>query len=345
MRGKAVGKSKWFLAVTIGALVLFGLCFVPGRAFSAPIELRFTSVVTSLHSDFKAFQAFADEVGKKTGGKVHITVYPSGTLNPPIETYNAIKTGMAQMGCAPVGYSGPILPLNHLFGDALRGLPTSKEAAKAYATALKTVPEMMAEFEGMHVVYVFCTVPLSIGTAKKPVRKFDDFKGLVMRFPPGMETVARAWGASPVAVPVGDIYVALQKGTINGFMGGAEMLKAMRLAELTKYVTSAQMTYGFNYVAVNKKTWDSFPADVKKVFDDLDDWALNMTLEHLDQSEKESKAYAKSQGTQEIVLDKAELNKLWAAAKPVFEKRAADLESRGKAGKKVLTAVDKLSGK
>lgn len=346
MESKATGKSKLFSLTTVGILALFGLCLLPMSALCAekPIELRFTSIVNSLHSDFKAFQRFGDEVGKRTGGKVHITVYPSGTLNPPLETYNAIKTGLAQMGCASVGYSGPILPLNHLFGDALRGLPTSTEAAKAYTAALKTVPEMLDEYEGLHIVYVFSTVPLSIGT-KKSIRKMEDFKGAVMRFPPGMETIARAWGASPIAIPIGDIYVALQKGTINGFMGGAEMLKSMRLAELTKYLTSAEMSYGMNYVAVNKKVWDSFPPDVQKVFDDLADWGQSMTLEHVDQAQKEAIAYAKSQGVQENVIDKAELARLHAAVKPVFEKRAADLEARGKAGKKVLAAVEKLSGK
>jgi TRAP-type transport system periplasmic protein len=347
MRSKRTAKSILFVPTVFVAVVLFVLCLVPMPAWCAdkPIELRFTSVVTSLHSDFKAFQTFADEVNKRTGGKVHITVYPSGTLNPPFETYNAIKTGMAQMGCAPVGYSGPIMPLNHLFGDALRGMATSTEAAKAYSTALKTTPEMMAEFEGMHVLWVFSTVPLSIGTAKKQISKMEDFKGLVMRFPPGLESLAKAWGASPIAVSVGDIYVALQKGTINGFVGGAEMLQAMRLAELTKHVTSAEMMYGLNYVAINRKVWDSLPADVRKVMDDLDEWGQAITLEHLDIAEKESMAFAKTQGTQFNKIDKAELARLYAAAKPVFEKRAADLEARGKAGKKVLAAVEKLSQK
>jgi TRAP-type transport system periplasmic protein len=345
MRSTGARKGTITVLKALGIVVLFAPLLLPASVMGAdkPMELRFTSVVTSLHPDFKAFQAFADEVAKKTGGKVHITIYPSGTLNPPFETYNAIKTGMAQMGCAPVGYSGPIMPLNHMFGDALRGMATSTEAAKTYSAALKTTPEMIAEFEGMHVLWVFSTVPLSIGTAKKQVTKMEDFKGLVMRFPPGLETLGRAWGASPVAVPVGDIYVALQKGTINGFIGGAEMLQAMRLAELTKYVTSAEMMYGLNYVAINQKTWDSFPADIKKVFDDLDEWGQAITLEHLDKAEKDAEAYAKAQGTQFSKLDKAELAKLYAAAKPVFEKRAADLEARGKAGKKVLAVVEKVS--
>jgi TRAP-type C4-dicarboxylate transport system substrate-binding protein len=105
------------------------------------------------------------------------------------------------------------------------------------------------------------------------------------------------------------------------------------------------MSYGMNYVAINKKVWDSFPLDVQKVFDDLADWGQSMTLEHVDQAQQEAIAYAKSQGVQEITIDKAELAKMHAAVKPVFEKRAADLEGRGKAGMKVLAAVEKLSGK
>jgi TRAP-type C4-dicarboxylate transport system substrate-binding protein len=345
MKRAQTARRTSLLLVAIVMVLSVAPFLLPVRAAAAekPLELRFTTVVTTLHPNYKAYQSFADEANKRTGGKVHITVYPSGTLNPPFETYNAIKTGMAQMGAAPVGYSAPVLPLNKLFGDALRGMTTAKEATRAYATALKSIPEMMAEYEGVHLLWVYSTLPLSIGTAKKPITRIEDFKGLVMRFPPGLEPLAKAWGATPISVAVGDIYVALQKGTVQGFFGGSEMLQAMRLAEHTKYVTSVDMVYGLSYVAVNKKAWDALPPDVQKVMDGLGEWAQGVTVENTDAAEKASLDFAKSQGTQIVRIEKAELAKLYAASDPVFDKMAAELEGRGKPGKKVLAEVDRLS--
>lgn len=308
-----------------------------------PIELRYTTTVTSIHPNFKASQEFADEVLKRTGGKVRITVYPSGTLNPPFETFNAIKTGIAQMGGAAVGYSAQVMPLNKLFGDALMGVPTASEASRLWKMALENIPELMKEFEGLHLLWVTSTLPLSIGTCKKPITKLEDFNGLVMRFPPGLEPLAKAWGATPISIAPGDLYVALQKGTVEGFMGGSEMLKAMRLAEYIKYVTSASMTFGISYTAMNIRTWESLPSDIQKVFNDLTDWAQALQLKYIEGSEKESLEFAFSQGCKLINMDKGEIDRIHQVSKPVFEKIATDLEARGKPAKKVLREIERLT--
>jgi TRAP-type C4-dicarboxylate transport system substrate-binding protein len=332
--------------LTMGAMfVLIMLCLLSTSALAAekPIELRYTTTVTSIHPNFKAAQEFSDEVNKRTGGKVHITVFPSGTLNPPFETFNAIKTGIAQIGAAPVGYSAQIMPLNKLFGDALMGVPTAKEASGLWTMALKDLPELKNEFEGLHLLWVNSTLPLSIGTTKKPIHKLEDFKGLVMRFPPGLEPLAKTWGVSPISVAPGDLYVAVQKGTVEGFMGGSEMLKAMRLAEYIKYITSVSMAFGISYTAMNIKTWESLPPDVQKVFNDLTEWGQALQLRYTEESEKESLDFAFSQGCKPIKIDQAEIDRIHQISMPVFEKMAADLEARGKPARKVLREIERLT--
>jgi len=340
-KGKRIGSVLTMCAM----LVPIMLCILSTSVLPAekPIELRYTTTVTSIHPNFKASQEFADEVNKRTGGKVHITVFPSGTLNPPFETFNAIKTGIAQIGAAAVGYSAQIMPLNKLFGDALMGIPTAKEASGLWTTALKNMPELKNEFEGMHLLWVGSTLPLSIGTYKKPINKLEDFNGLVMRFPPGLEPLAKTWGASPISIAPGDLYVALQKGTVEGFMGGSEMLKAMRLAEYIKYITSVSMVFGLSYTGMNIKTWESLPPDVQKVFNDLTEWAEALQLKYTEESEKESLEFAFSQGCKLIKIDKAEIDRIHQVSKPVFEKISGDLEARGKPAKKVLSELERLT--
>lgn len=347
---------KKILVLLIGLILVAGSLVVSGCQSSnkstgevkaepkaETIELRFTTVNASTQPNFKVFEEFANKVNEKTNGRVKITVYPTGTLNPPPETFNAVKTGLADIGAAPVGYSAAIMPLSKLLGDAMMGVPNVREATRIWNTAYNEMPELQKEFEDMHVLWLYSTSPLSIGTTKKPIHKIEDFKGLVMRFPPGTEPLAKAWGVSPVNMPVGDIYSALQKGAVSGFMGGSEMLQSMKLAEFTKHVTQAQMVFGLSYAAMNKKVWDSLPADVQQILDDVAKWAHEAAISKNEEAETKVQEFAKSQGVEFITLDQAELQKLYSASKPVFDQIAAGLEEKGKPAKKILNELEKLS--
>lgn len=307
-----------------------------------PIELRFTTVVTTLHPDFKSWEKFSAEVDKRTNGQVKITMYPSGTLTPPLETFNAVKSGIADIGAAPVGYSAAVMPLNKLFGDAMMGASNAKEAIAVWNTAWDNMPELRQELDGVHVLWRYATVPLSVGTTKTEIRKLEDLKGLVMRIPPGLEPLAKAWGVSPVSMPVGDIYVAMEKGAVDGFYGGSEMLQSMRLAEFAKYVTNVQTAYGLGFVGMNQKVWDSLPEDVQAVFNDLGEWGQTITIEAFDEAEKQAREFALSQGCEFIEIEEAELQRIFAASRPAFQEIAAGLEKQGKPAQKVLSELEKL---
>ncbi len=308
------------------------------------IELRLTHINSSIHPTHIALEKFSEEVYNRTNGKVKIVLFPSDTLNPPMETYNAVKTGLADIGRAPVGYSAAVMPLNKLFGDAMMGVPNATEAAKIWTIAFNNMPELQKELEGLHVLWLNSTSALSVGTTDTPIQSLDDFKGLIMRFPPGLEPLAEAWGASPISMPTGDIYVGLEKNTIDGFYGGSEMLVSMKLAEYAKYVnTNLSMVYGLSYLAMNQKVWDSLPADVQEVFNELEEWGQNLLMESFDEGEKSAREFAASEGCQFTDIDEVELQRIYEVSKPVFAKIAADLEKQGKAANKVLSELERLT--
>jgi TRAP-type C4-dicarboxylate transport system substrate-binding protein len=334
-------KKNIFSVIALTGLLLLSLMTSVGIAAEKPIELRFTTVVTSTHHNFKTAQEFASKVSTRTDGKVKIRVYPSGTLNPPLQTYNAILTGIADIGGAPVGYSGQIMPLNKLFGDALRMMPNSSAATKAWENALNRVPEMKKELDGIHLLWAYSTLPFALSTKDREIKSVEDAKGLVMRVPPGLEPVAKTWGVSPASMPIGDLYVALQKGVIHGLIASPELLKSHKLIEQTKYVTPLFLTHGLSYIGINKKTWDAFSPDIKKVFEEL---SVQTGISHrkaFDASEKELLDFIVSQGNKIVNLDKANLERFHSLAKPAFEKIAEDLEAKGKPGKKVLAEVER----
>lgn len=335
-------KKKVFSVIVLLSLMFFSLMISEGVSAEKPIELRFTATVTSIHPTYVILQDFASEMNRRTNGRVQITVYPSGTLNPPFESYNAVVSGIAQIGAVPVGYSPQVMPLSKLFGDALRMMGNSTEAANAWKTALDRIPEMKKEFSELHLLWVYATLPMGVHTSKKEVKKIEDLKGLILRVPPGTEPVAKAWGASPMSVPIQDLYVSLQKGVINGFVGGSEGLKTNRLAEQVKYSADLNMVHGLQWVGINKKVWDSLPPDIQKTMTEVSAWITPRHNKSVDKAGEEVDNFAISQGTKIVKIDKAELEKIHKLAKPAWEKIAADLEAKGKPAKKVLQEVERI---
>ena len=343
MKKRLIG-NKVSTIVMAGLLVVpLMLCLTSFTALSADktINLRWTTVSTTTHPNFIVYQKWADKINDKTNGNVRITVYPSGTLNPPFETYNAVKTGIADIGSAPVGFSASVMPLNKLFGDAIHGMDSASKAAGLWTTALTDMPELRKEFEGVHLLFVTATLPLSI-SCKVKIEKMEDFKGIVMRFPPGLEPLAKAWGATPITVPTADIYVSLQKGIIKGYFAGNSLLKSMRLAEHIKYSTTFDMVFGLSWIGMNINKWESLPQDVKQVITDLAPEGQRNSIKATDDILKESMEYAIAEGVEFYEVKPAELKRFQAAGKNVFHNIANDLEKRGKPANKVLAELERL---
>ena len=337
-----VGKPN-SIVILFGLLCIVLLLLSPASVLAGKaIELRYTTVSPTTHPNYGCDTRFADAVNKKTNGRVHITIFPGGTLNPPFETYNAVKVGIADIGGAPVGFSSAVMPLNMLFGNALYGLKSSSQAARIFSQALKNLPALQEEFAGIHLLWVTATLPLSINTQGKKIEKPDDFKGMVVRFPPGLEPLAKAWGATPITMPTVDIYVSLQKGIVKGYFGGAEMLKAMRLAEHVNYSTSLSSVFGLSWGGMNIKKWNSLPDDIKKIISDLTPRTQRDHIQKTDESAIESMQFAITEGVEFYKLNQDQINPFYTISKKVFQDVANELEKRGKPANEVLQEMERL---
>jgi hypothetical protein len=79
--------------------------------------------------------------------------------------------------------------------------------------------------------------------------------------------------------------------------------------------------------------------------DGLSEWAQSVTLEYMDQAQKENLEFAKSQNVEFVEIERAQLDRLNAASDSAFEEIAAGLEARGIPGNKVLAEARRLSKK
>jgi TRAP-type transport system periplasmic protein len=96
-------------------------------------------------------------------------------------------------------------------------------------------------------------------------------------------------------------------------------------------------------VVMNQQKWDSLPADVKKIFEELTgDWAVEFSGKTRDKEEKEAGDAAKAKGVEFIFPSAEEMAKIQKAVLPVKDAYAAELEAKKLPGKKVLEEIKKL---
>jgi len=93
---------------------------------------------------------------------------------------------------------------------------------------------------------------------KKPVTSIADIKGLVVRTGGPTEAEAfKTWGASPSSIAIPEIAVALERGTVDGYMYSANGHYTQELYPMTPYCFELGWSTTTPMVMVNKDAWDA----------------------------------------------------------------------------------------
>ena len=128
-----------------------------------------------------------------------------------------------------------------------------------------------------------------------------------------------------------DLYEAMRRGVIEGAMMPLETLKGWKTGELAKYVTASWMVGNTNtfYAVMNKDKWDSLPADIKKIFDEV---SMEFKEKHAlawNNIDAEGLQFFKQQGGQVIQLPDAEAKRWQKTVEPVIENYKKGMASGG----------------
>ena len=118
-----------------------------------------------------------------------------------------------------------------------------------------------------------------------------------------------------------------------------------RLFDVVKYSINAGITATPMAVAMNKKTWNSLPPDVKKILDNMKmRYAFECSTKY-DADVKKALALGKSKGKVIYPLPAAELAKWEKKLAPVYDRWKTDMKAKGLPGDEVLGKIRQLQGK
>ena len=184
----------------------------------AQTQLRWrlaSSFPKSLDTIFGAADVFAQKVSEMSGGKFQISVHAGGELMPPFGVVDGVQSGSVEMAhTAPYYFVGK--DETFAIGCTIPfGLNSRQMSAWMYeGNGLKLMREFYAKYNIVNFPGGNTGAQMG-GWYRKPVKSLADMKGLKIRIGGFAGKVIERLGAVPQNLPGGEIYQALEKGTID----------------------------------------------------------------------------------------------------------------------------------
>jgi len=202
---------------------------------------------------------------------------------------------------------------------------------------------MPAETSDTHVLYLHAHGP-GILASKKPVRSLADVQGLKIRATGFSAKVVESLGASPISMPQGETYEALQKGVVDATFCPIETLKGWKQGEVVKSVTDSSCigyTTAF-FVAMNKAKWEGLPEALQQVFREV---SIEWMAKHgkaWNEADEEGLAFVRGLGHEIIPLGAEEQEAWRKRVEPLLEDTAAKADGKGLPGSDMLSEIKSL---
>jgi TRAP-type transport system periplasmic protein len=342
------------LAIVLTCCLVLG-SFTAYGASSAqkekPIELIFSSWTppVGLQSDMN--KAWIQNVEKQTGGRVRFTYHDGGALGGMREHYDLAVVGTADIAFFNFASSFGRFPMM----DAIQ-LPFLFSSANDSSYALWKVyhefPEIQKETNEVKVLGLGTVDPFYIFTTKAagPIRTLEDLKGKKIRTT-GLEgpTIA-ALGGTPVSmVNMPEIYLALERGTLDGLCMSWQGLPSFKFHHVCRYYTVWEgpaircLPWG---LFMNWSSWKKLPGDIQKVM--IGDygidgpWFARWNGEQYTKLVEVGKKMARESGGEIYTLPAKEFERWQQKVVPIREKGIQDLESKGLPGRKYINRISEL---
>lgn len=241
-----------------GSLLLAGLLASTG-AWSQALTIRISHAAAETDWLHKSMLMFKDKVEKALPGQIAVQVHGASSLFRQGTEVPAIQRGNLEMNTMTtfeVEQQMPeygVLSSGYLFRDydhlakVMRG-PIGKEYYDAVAAKM-----------GIQIIEVSY-----LGTRQLNLREVRDVKtpadlaGVKLRMPggPGWLALGKGLGVSPTPMAMGEVYLALKTGAIDGQENPLSLTKNNNLQEVTKQITLTSHLVQPVFYAIAKPFWD-----------------------------------------------------------------------------------------
>jgi TRAP-type C4-dicarboxylate transport system substrate-binding protein len=328
--------------IVAGLAVFLLAVSVPAFAYSEKEPLVLKAAIDNPPGDMKAktIKHFGDIVEKKTNGRIKFEYFYSGALIKKPQYVDAVAKGIADISTGPVSFVTGKLPELSIF-EIYGAYKLDKHLEMEQA-----VEPIMKEYfkeKGIHHVLIQYSGSVVFPHKSKFLSKPEDWKGQKIRLGGRWQSeLGKMWGASPVFLPPGELYIALQKGVIDGYMLIWDIINGLKLYEVAPFHADSNFSNNVENVTMNLKKWETMTKQDQEIFtaavNETKPWTYKETLKFYEEVKKE------------ILGKGGKIHEMTPAERSTYLKDAYSLypevqKVSGPVGKKFMDALEKFRDK
>lgn len=218
-----------------------------GTSACAQIALKFGHIVDTNHPIHTSGVAMGEHIARCTSNQVKVDIFPGGQLGNEGALNDQIRIGGVDFANSGAAFLSRNFP--HLGVSSLPYIFRDRNQAMAYTTS-DVAKELVAGWEkatGQHILGVYYSSAFHV-YGQEPFPKPDDMKGKKIRVPdaPAWMVFFRAINAVPTPMALGEVYLGLRQGVVDGANLPLAVGTAIKAHEVSKVVsmTFHQMEMG-----------------------------------------------------------------------------------------------------
>jgi TRAP-type C4-dicarboxylate transport system substrate-binding protein len=324
----------------------------PATTASAPASGKVYNLKFSYHTPEKAsvvpsyFKPWTAAIEQASNGRIKITHYGGESLVKIQDQYDSLVSGLSDIAMIELDVTPGRFPKTEFYT-----LPFISDNPGVTAQVYYEILQKYSVADELKEVKLLTTVTISgnhyIGN--KEVKTLADFKGQRMRSGAKVEgMIIEQLGATPIEISTADMATSLERGLVDSEFLTISGWLSFGVKDVTKFRTYCSVFTKSWVICMNKKVWDSMPADLQQVITDnsgpqksnfysaandkLEAGALK-AVEGSDKGQSKPPVY---------YLPDAEKANWKAALAPVWDKWVAEMEGKKLPGKAIVADLKAL---
>ena len=300
------------------ALASFAALFATGPVSADTVNLKL-SVETPQGDPLNVMlRAFAESLGNRVGDQVSIEIFDGGVLGDEIAQMELVRAG--EVDVVPMGSDVVEIDKHFAIFDLPFLFPDAATAHSALDGELGThLADSLREVAGVEVLAFGELGFRVISNNKRPINTPEDLKGLKLRTPGSKTRILafQALGAAPTPMNLGEVYLALKQGALDGQENPLSVVKEFSFFEVQKYISITRHVYTPITLTMHGKTWDSLSPELQAAAKAAAADAAAQTRRLSAESDASLVSEFEAQG---VEVNQADVESFKAVTGPIYEK-------------------------
>jgi tripartite ATP-independent transporter DctP family solute receptor len=334
LRQQAAARHGWFgeesmrLLSGLSAVVLGAVLF-SGAASAQDVQertIRWGHLNNTDHPVSFGVKKFAEILATKSGGKLNIREFASSQLGNELQQQSALRGGTQEMLSASTTSLATVVPEFGLLDFPFIVGTTEQAEALAQGPFGKAMMDTLPQ-RGLIGLGYWGLGFRNVTNSRHPVAKLEDFNGLKLRVIPNPVYLQSfsAFKANPIPMAFGELYSALETGTVDGQENPYTVILSNKFHEVQKYVSATNHTFTQNIILVSKIFWDKLSPVEQRMMREAYEESRGYQKEQTRLQTEGALAELQAKGMKYNAVAPAELERMRNAAQPVVDKVSGSL--------------------